>query len=183
MIPPGWDATTVLAAAPFISWSGDVWRVHLARYQAADATGSTIASGRFNRAQREYPNSDHWRVLYLSLGPDTPIGEVLRHFSHRPLAELRLYRRTRLSVSLTAVLDCRDVAALGLTVDVLFDDLVYDVGHALGLAAVRHGAEAILVPSTTRAGDNLILFPDNLLPGSRLEVTTDVLEFTHFVAP
>lgn len=109
VIPPGWDATTVLAAAPFISWSGDVWRVHLARYQAADATGSTIASGRFNRAQREYPNSDHWRVLYLSLGPDTPIGEVLRHFSHRPLAELRLYRRTRLSVSLTAVLDCRDV--------------------------------------------------------------------------
>lgn len=179
----GWDAADALAALPFVSWSGDTWRVHLARYQADDTTGSTIASGRFHRAQREYPSSDHWRALYLALGPDIPIGEMLRHFKGRPLMEVRLYRRTKLDVSVAQVIDCRDVVALGLAHGALLDDVRYTVGQGLGLAAVRRGAEGILVPSATRAGDNLILFPDNLLPTSRVVVTTDVLDLTHFIVP
>jgi len=71
--------------------------------------------------------------------------------------------------------------ALGLTHDALLDDPMYTTGQQLGLAAVRRGAEGILIPSATRAGDNLILFPDNLLPTSRIAVTTDVLDLTHFV--
>lgn len=153
----------------------------MARYPADDTTGSTIASGRFHRARREYPTSDHWRALYLALGPDIPIGEMLRHFAARPLLEVRLYRRTRLIVDVTHVLDCRDVTALGLTYEALLDDTAYDAGHKLGLTAVQRGAEGILVPSATRAGDNLILFPDNFLSTSRIVVTTDVLDLTHFV--
>ncbi len=110
--------------------------------------------------------------------------EILRRFGpHRPLAGLHSYRRTRLHADLSAVLDCRDLAALGLTEDALLDDLNYDIGHALGLAALRRGAEGILVPSATRAGDNLIVLPDNLRPTARIEPTTDILELTHFVIP
>jgi RES domain-containing protein len=149
-----------------------------------DATGSTIASGRFHRAQAQYPTTDHWRALYLSLGPDIPIGEILRRFgSHRPLAGLRSYRRTRLHADLSAVLDCRDLAALGLTEEALLDDLNYDIGHALGLIALRRGVEGILVPSATRAGDNLIVLPDNLRPTAHIEPTTDIIELTHFIIP
>ena len=57
MLSPGWDAVDAVAASPFVSWGGDAWRIHMARYSADDATGSTIASGRFHRAQREYPTS------------------------------------------------------------------------------------------------------------------------------
>lgn len=85
--------------------------------------------------------------------------------------------------SLSRCLDCRDIDALGLTLETLLDDLAYDAGHALGLAAVRRGAEGILVLSATRAGDNLILFPDNLQPTSRIESTADVLSLEHFVIP
>jgi len=184
MNPVPWDAAGALAPLPFVPWSDDVWRVHLARFSPDDATGSTIASGRFHRAQAHYPATDHWRALYLSLGPDIPIGEILRRFGpHRPLAGLRSYRRTKLFVSLSAVLDCRDLATLGLTEDALLDDLSYDMGHALGLTALRRGAEGILVPSATRAGDNLIVFPDNLRPTALVEPTTDIIELTHFVIP
>lgn len=179
-----WDAVGALAPLPVVPWNGDVWRVHLARFAPDDATGSTIASGRFHRAHAQYPTTAHWRALYLSLGPDIPIGEILRRFGpHRPFAGLRSYRRTRLHANLSAVLDCRDLAALGLAEDELLDDLNYDIGHALGLAAFQRGAEGILVPSATRAGDNLIVLPDNLRSTARIEPTTDILELTHFVIP
>jgi len=177
----GGDVDQAVAARPVIPFSGDAWRVHRARYRADDSIGSTVASGRFHRAEREYPSSEHWRALYLALGPDIPIGEMLRHFGPRPLVEVRLYRRTRLFVDVARVVDCRDIAALGLTYDALLDDLAYDVGQMLGLAAVHQGAEGIVVPSATRAGDNLILFPENLLPASRVGATGDELDLTHFV--
>jgi len=106
---------------------------------------------------------------------------MLRHFAARPLLEVQLYRRTRLIVDVTQVLDCRDVTAMGLTHEALLDNMAYNAGHKLGLAAIQRGAEGILVPSATRAGDNLILFPDNVLSTSRIVVTTDVLDLTHFV--
>jgi len=81
------------------------------------------------------------------------------------------------------VLDCRDLAALGLTEEALLDDLNYDIGHALGLIALRRGVEGILVPSATRAGDNLIVLPDNLRPTAHIEPTTDIIELTHFIIP
>lgn len=118
------------------------------------------------------------------LAPIFLIGEILRRFGpHRPFAGLRSYRRTRLHANLSAVLDCRDLAALGLAEDELLDDLNYDIGHALGLAAFQRGAGGILVPSATRAGDNLIVLPDNLRSTARIEPTTDILELTHFVIP
>jgi len=40
----------------------------------------------------------------------------------------------------------------------------------LGCVALDAGAEAILVPSATRLGENLIIFPDNLQASSRVEV-------------
>ncbi len=99
MITAPWDADGALAPLPFVPWSGEVWRVHLVRFLPDDATGSILASGRFHRAEAQYPTTAHWRALYLSLSPDIPIGEILRRFPAsragraRPFAPARRCRR------------------------------------------------------------------------------------------
>jgi hypothetical protein len=87
-------------------------------------------------------------------------------------------------VRLVAVLDCRDSMTVGLTVDSLcqpFDlrtmderraiERAYAIPRRLAWMARVRGAEALLVPSATRLGHNLIVFTDRLRPGSRLEYT------------
>jgi hypothetical protein len=51
-------------------------------------------------------------------------------------------------------------------------DTDYEATQAIGAAAFADGLEGLLVPSATRLGDNLILFPDNLRAGSRIEVVS-----------
>jgi RES domain len=50
------------------------------------------------------------------------------------------------------------VGALGLTPADLADDVDYRAPQALAAAAMAAGAEALLVPSVTGLGDNLIVF-------------------------
>lgn len=70
------------------------------------------------------------------------------------------------------ILDCRNINALGIPEEALFDDWNYESGQALGRAVVERGAEAmlVLVPSATRLGDNLIVFTANLRPDARLAI-------------
>lgn len=83
---------------------------------------------------------------------------------------LNSYRLSTLSVDVLSVLDCRDTAAMGLSADELLHDTEYSAGHKLAAAAIARGAEGILVPSATRLGDNVVLFPNRLHPESRLAV-------------
>lgn len=46
----------------------------------------------------------------------------------------------------------------------------YRIPQELAAASIARGAEAVLVPSATRLGDNLILFPSNIKPTSRIDV-------------
>lgn len=77
---------------------------------------------------------------------------------------------TELSVSLSYALDWRDLAALDIVADQLLDDRNYTLGHQLASAALALGAEAIVVPSATRVGDNLIVLTQNLRPTAHIAV-------------
>lgn len=87
---------------------------------------------------------------------------------------MRDVRFTEIPVDLEAVADCRDLIALGVDPDALFDDWDVSTGQALALATRDAGAEGLLVPSATRLGDNLILFLDRLRPGSALTIVRTV---------
>jgi hypothetical protein len=51
-------------------------------------------------------------------------------------------------------------------------DTDYETTQALGAAANSRGLEGLLVPSATRLGDNLIVFPHNLRSESRIDVVS-----------
>ncbi len=180
-VPGGWDATAAVAGRPLIPWRGDLWRAHKRRYDATDASGSRLFSARYHRAPDLFPSGPTWAALYCALSYGVCLGEVLRHVTPELLPALRDQRLSRLAVDLSAVLDCRDVAALGVPPDVLFHDTDYTPGQALGFAAIARGCEGLLIPSATRLPDDvLVIFPDNLRSTSRIEVveTVDPILYT-----
>ena len=165
-VPPGWDADSAVCTRPFLAWDGLVWRGHSPRYSATDHGGSLRVSGRWHRAVDRYPPDQTWPALYTGIGLHVCIGEVLRNAADD---RVRLFRYAELRVRLSAVLDCRDPVALGLTSAALLDDLDFDVPHAVAAAARRQGAEAVLVPSALLLGDNLVIFPDLVRADSIVE--------------
>jgi hypothetical protein len=94
------------------------------------------------------------------------LGEVLRNAADD---RVRLFRYTELGVRLAAVLDCRDASAFGVSQNAILDNIDVDLPHALAAAARRRGAEALLVPSASLLGDNLVVFPDLLREGSKVD--------------
>jgi RES domain-containing protein len=172
-LPQSWDAATVrkaVAALPFMAWRGRVWRVHRHKYAAIDPAGSLIVSGRYNQGGDDFPPGQRWPALYTSTAPDVALAEAWRYIDPDLIDAIKGSRRTEIAVDLSLILDCRDVAALGLAADVLLADWNYDVGHLLGWVVVDRGAEAMLVPSATRLGDNLIVFTTNMRQGARLDI-------------
>ena len=88
--------------------------------------------------------------------------------------KVRSVRRSTLTVELSAVIDCRDPAALGLSTADLCHPTDYRLTPEIGAAALVSGVEALLVPSFTRTGDNLVILTANLRPGSRIAVIETV---------
>jgi hypothetical protein len=96
---------------------------------------------------------------------------VTRHLTPELLPTLNQRRFSKLFVELSAVLDCRDVSALGVSLDELFHDTNYELGQALAAAAIQRNCEGLLLPSATRLPDDvLVVFTDSLWPTSRIEV-------------
>jgi RES domain-containing protein len=168
--PVGWDAKAALADLPLAPFQGSAWRFHKRKYAAADASGSLRVSGRYNRGLDRFPEEQVWLALYLSLGPEVCIGEILRHISAELLPQLNDFRLTEMWVELSRVLNCRDPSAAGLGLAALCSDSDYNTTRAVAAAAMARGAEGILVPSASLLGDNLILFPSLLRASARLEV-------------
>lgn len=170
--PTGWDAAAAIAGCRQSPWGGSAWRAHKRKYLPTDPGGSLNVSGRYNRGLDQFPADHVWPALYLSLGPDICLGEILRHITPALLPALNGYRLSELTLELGVVLDCRDPASMGLTLEDFCDETDYRLTQAIAMAAIALGAEAILVPSATCLGNNLILFSTNLLPTSRLTVVT-----------
>jgi len=106
-------------------------------------------------------------VLYLALGRDICLGEVVRHATALPLGP---YRLSRLRVELQAVLDCRDVTSVGLSLHDLVASSDYQRPQQLAAAALALGVEGMLIPSATLLGANLIVFVDRMRVESRIEM-------------
>lgn len=170
--PKGWDAASTVAFCPVLEWEGAAWRMHKRRYAADDPGGAKKVSGRYNLGRDQFPEERAFGALYLALGPETCLGEIVRHVESIGLGSLNDYRLSELSVHANRVADCRDPALLGLPLEALMDDFDWAVPQALGEAAFRGGLGGVLVVSATRLGDNLVLFPENLDPDSRVEVVS-----------
>ncbi len=167
---PAWDAHSALANIELQAWSGRAWRFHRQVYEATDASGSRIVSGRYHRASDLFPPAETWPALYLALAPETALAEVLRHFSPELTPRINGYRLTEMEVSLSAVLDCRDPARIGIALDDLTRDYDFAVPQAIAAAALVRDAEALLIPSATALGDNIVVFPEQLRSSSQLAV-------------
>lgn len=63
-------------------------------------------------------------------------------------------------------MDCRGASPTGLQSADLLRDTDYQAGQEFAAAAMSRSAEALLVPSATRLGDNLVLFTGQLRAGS-----------------
>lgn len=168
--PPGWSAPDAVASIQPGGWKGRSWRFHRRAYSATDAGGSQLFSGRYHRGLHQFPPSQVWAALYLSLTAEASLGEVLRQFGPEMLPELNEYRLSELDVELSAVLDCRDAAALGLSRADLIQNREFAITQEIAGEAIARGMEGILVPSATGLGDNLVVFPARLRSASRLTV-------------
>ena len=94
-----------IAASRLIAWQGRAWRGHGRGYPAADPGGSRKYSGRNHQAQDLFPPDEVWAALYLALGRDIALGEMVRHTSGARLNELRFteFPSDYLRVNSTAV--------------------------------------------------------------------------------
>ena len=144
--------------------------MHRRKYDALDPTGTRFTSGRYHRAPDQFDSSDCWSALYLSLVPEVTVGEVLRNTPVERIAALNSYRLSEIAAGFETIIDCRVVTDLGIPFDALVREGDFILTQEIALNALRSGAEGVLVPSATRLGDNLVIFPDNMKPGSRLEV-------------
>jgi hypothetical protein len=191
-IPPGWDLDEALATCQEIQWAGLARRAHNARYPA-DSPGSS--TGRYNRGRNKFPDPGivTWSALYLGLSKDVCLGEALRYLPtsrqlsvdevHERLRRIATRRLTRLRVELVAVLDLRDPVVLGLTREHLCRDEReggYVLTHRIAQAALVRQVEGLLVPSATRLGDSLVVFPSQLRPDSSIEIV-DFVDPTLYV--
>ncbi|HBY45982.1 MAG TPA: RES family NAD+ phosphorylase [Thermomicrobiales bacterium] len=164
-------------------WHGHAWRHHAAAREATNSAGSIKFSGRYNRGHDQFDPAECWEALYLSLGRDIVLGELIKHLGEdgKPqFPRLRNRRISKLYLELANVVDCRDVSSFGLQKhDLSGDDgsgeeQAYLIGHAIAGAAVLLGHEAMLVPSATLLGDNVIVFPANPRHSSRIAVIESV---------
>ncbi len=163
-MPPtdDWDAARAVAACLIVGWEGRTWRMHKQTYLATDASGSRKYSGRYNRGLDLFPDGETWAALYLATSAEICLGEVLRHITPALLPLLNNYRISEIAVRLDNVLDCRNADALGLEVVDLCHDTDFTIPHLLAREALSRGFGGMLVPSATRLGDNLIVFPKNV---------------------
>jgi hypothetical protein len=110
----------------------------------------------------------------LSENPNITARELARACRIQ-VSGLNNRRVSKIYVSLAMVADCQDVRTLGLAppgqepAD-MFHDTDYTAGQELAAAVRARGCEAMLVPSATKFGNSLIVFPDNLASSARIEL-------------
>lgn len=63
---------------------------------------------------------------------------------------------------------CHEPDRFGLATDDLCHDTDWEVPQLLASAVLARGVEAMIVPSATRLGNNLVVFPTRLRPGSQI---------------
>jgi len=153
-----------LPSKPF---SGEAYRHVYEGKIGTDSSRSKIAGGRWNP-------SGEFEALYLALSEEGAVGEFIRYVGYyKSLTPDDATTReiVRVKVHVKKILDLTDPkirALLGVTQEDLrsvrdeWDDITWPIARAVFAA----GFEGILVPSAANSWINLVLFPENLLPGS-----------------
>lgn len=145
-----------------------MWRIHKQRYEATDAAGSRLVSGRYHKGGDDFPPRETFPVIYTSLSPETSLAELVRHTAAETLPHLNGYRLTEIAATLARVVDCTNPDLLGVTEEDLMVDTSFHITRRIGEAVNAGGYEAARVPSASLLGDNLIIFPRNLQSSSHL---------------
>ena len=163
-----------------IAWKGTCYRVAEERWSRAHdlfaGEGARRVGGRWNR-----PGT---AAAYASLERETAVLEWKAQLRRAgiPLAQAMPAVISSGEVQLEQVLDLADAALLrelGLSRTKLLAGgwaLETEAGReslsqAVGRAALASGYEALLVPSAVAKARNLVLFPQALRPGSRIEAS------------
>jgi RES domain-containing protein len=150
----------------------------LARGTPLSAIGSVAAGGRYNPQHT-------FEALYLADNPETALFET-RALMASGLRLIGVKQPPRviltLDATLQAALDLEDELTLG-ALEIAREDLCDPqwrlkcergepvLTHRIGAAARAANLEALRVPSAVRArGANLVIFPDRLRNGSRIEL-------------
>ncbi len=168
-----------IASCPAVGFDGVAMRSVLWKYankkDFASGVGAAQMGGRWSRAGM--------RAVYLSLSPLTAAAEAYNEFAAFGHASRHVEPRVFIgaSVRLSNVLDLADKSVrqrLGFTLADLLDEdwlAIQREGdeswtQAIGRGAWQAGCEGLLAPSAKDrpSGVNLILFPDRLLPDSRV---------------
>jgi RES domain-containing protein len=171
MTPPDdWNPVTAIAGCQVNSLVGAAWRAHSPRYDATSYEGSRRTTGRYNCGPDRFPDGPNWPVLYLALAPEVCIGELVRNVAPLDPTRLNNYRISELHMSLPVVVDCTDLAALRLEIEDLCHDSDWEIPQELAEVALHPRFEGMIVPSASRLGNNLIVFPEQLRPDSVIEV-------------
>ena len=142
-----------------------VHRIYDPSHGFLETIGSYLAGGRWNR-RRQYGE------LYAALSMETAIAEVRRAAARRNLRPSDLGRRDHvvMRVRLTRVLDLTSLKfydSLGMSPEEVLDQK--ELCLQIADQARELGYEALLAPSATGSGTNLIIYKDRLLPGCVLE--------------
>jgi RES domain-containing protein len=175
MTPPDdWNPVAAILACRVAPFSGAAWRAHNAKYDATSAEGSRRTTGRYNCGPDRFPDGPNWPVLYLALAPEVCIGELVRNIAPLSPARLNSYRITELRMDLSIVVDCTDLGALRLDMQDLCHDRDWEIPQELAEVALHARYEGMIVPSASRLGNNLILFPEQLRAGSTIEIAGHV---------
>lgn len=146
-----------------------------------DGAGALHADGRWNLKGAA-------RLSYTATAPHTALAEALAHVNYYrlPLAKALPRVLVGLKLKVKRVMDLRDGkvrSALRLSEDTV-KKLDWRAENQKGAEAVTQawggvfaaaGFEAVIVPSAADSGgSNVLVFPENLLPGSGFKVTDEV---------
>ena len=164
---------------------GVLFRFINPRYSTAtnvvNGAGAMHADGRWNLKGAA-------RLSYTATTPDTALAEALAHVNYYRLPLANALPRVLVGLQLKArrVLDLRDGKvrnALKLS-EAKIRELDWRAENQKGMEAVtqawgtafaRAGYEAVIVPSAANPGGaNVLVFSENLLPGSWFQVTNEV---------
>ncbi len=140
------------------------YRMVSPKYDVLNTNGSLLYPGRYSNKE--------FRVLYTADSPEVCRQELSRKTAVKTKL---IYKIAELQIKLKKVIDLTNEQNLKL-LDIQKADLAgnsWDITQCIASAAYQKGYEALLVPSVTGKGSNLVLFPDNFAKESTLKITRE----------
>lgn len=143
-----------------VEWSG---MVHRQVFEGTDVLRANVRGGRWNPPEVE--------AVYCSLQSRTAAAEVDHLIGRQPVPIRRPRITHKLSVRLSRVADVRSLAALeacDITPEMLMSE-DNSTPQLIGGAVAWLQCAGLLIPSARDAGDNLVVFVNNMAPADVLE--------------